>query len=149
MEDNWSEIDTSQKKEEKVEYEVEKEPEKVEAKPEPVQEKKETPKEEKPEELDGIKTKGGILLPDAVKDYMSYLTTVGRVIKVGDLAYQDIDKFPNGAWCEVNDYICYGKHAGQKLFYKGVKLLLLFDDQVIMKVEDPTHLDPTFNLTKM
>ena len=95
------------------------------------------------------KTKGGILLPDAVKDDMSYLTTVGRVIKVGDLAYQDIDKFPNGAWCEVNDYICYGKHAGQKLFYKGVKLLLLFDDQVIMKVEDPTHLDPTFNLTKM
>ena len=103
------------------------------------------------------KTKGGILLPDAVKDDMSYLTTVGRVIKVGHsislhfdpTAYQDIDKFPNGPWCEVNDYICYGKHAGQKLFYKGVKLLLLFDDQVIMKVEDPTHLDPTFNLTKM
>ena len=58
MEDNWSEIDTSQKKEEKVEYEVEKEPEKVEAKPEPVQEKKEAPKEEKPEELEGIQTKG-------------------------------------------------------------------------------------------
>ena len=58
MEDNWSEIDTSQKKEEKVEYEVEKEPEKVEAKPEPVQEKKETPKEEEPKELDGIQTKG-------------------------------------------------------------------------------------------
>ena len=36
------------------------------------------------------KTKGGILLPDAVKDDMSYLTTVGRVLKVGDLAYQDI-----------------------------------------------------------
>ena len=91
------------------------------------------------------KTKGGILLPDAVKDDMSYLTTVGRVLKIGDLAYQDIDKFPNGPWCEVDDYICYGKHAGQKLFYKGVKLLLLFDDQIIMKVGDPTHLDPTFN----
>ena len=44
MEDNWSEVDTSQKKEEpKVEFEVEKEPEKVEAKPEPVQETKEEP----------------------------------------------------------------------------------------------------------
>ena len=31
----------------------------------------------------------------------------------------------------------------------NVKLLLLFDDQIIMKVGDPTHLDPTFNLTKM
>ena len=58
MEDNWSEVDTSKKEEEKVEFEVEKEPEKVEAKPEPVQEKKEEPKKEEPQELDGIQTKG-------------------------------------------------------------------------------------------
>ena len=107
MEDNWSEVDTSKKEEPKVEFELEKEPEKVEAKPEPTPEpKKEEPSKEEPKELDGIQTKGGILLPDAVKDDMSYLTTVGRVIKIGDLAYQDIDKFPNGPWCEVDDYIC-------------------------------------------
>jgi co-chaperonin GroES (HSP10) len=93
-------------------------------------------------------TKGGILLPDSTREDISYLTTVGRVLKLGNLAYQDQDKFPNGSWCQENDYICYGKHAGQKLFYKGIRLLLLFDDQVIMKVEDPTDLDPTFNLTK-
>ena len=93
-------------------------------------------------------TKGGILLPDSTREDISYLTTVGRVLKLGELAYQDPDKFPNGAWCKKNDYIAYGKHVGQKLFYKGVRLLLLFYDQVIMKVEDPTDLDPTFNLTK-
>ena len=32
------------------------------------------------------KTKGGILLPDKAKDDMKYLTTVGRVLAVGDLA---------------------------------------------------------------
>ena len=58
MEDNWSEVDTSKKEENKVEFEVEKEPEKVESKPEPVQEKKEEPKKEEPQELDGIQTKG-------------------------------------------------------------------------------------------
>jgi hypothetical protein len=26
-------------------------------------------------------------------------------------------------------------------------MILLYDDQVIMKVEDPKYLDPTFNLT--
>ena len=93
------------------------------------------------------KTKGGILLPATVKDDISYLTTVGRVLKIGDLAYKDIDKFPNGSWCNVDDYICYGKHAGQKLFYKGIKLLLLFDDQVMMKVDEPTNLDMTYNLS--
>ena len=93
-------------------------------------------------------TKGGILLPDSTKEDMAYLTTVGKVIVLGDLAYMDKDKFPSGAWCNVGDYVCYGKHTGTKLFYKGVRFILLFDDQITMKVEDPKDLDPTFNLTK-
>ena len=93
-------------------------------------------------------TKGGILLPDSTKDDMSYLTTVGRVVSLGDLAYMDKDKFPTGAWCNVGDYVCYGKHIGTKLFYKGVRMILLFDDQITMRVEDPKDLDPTFNLGK-
>jgi len=94
------------------------------------------------------KTKGGIFIPDSTKDDMSYLTTVGRVIALGELAYKDLEKFPNGDWCGVGDYVCYGKHAGTKLYYQNVKLLLLFDDQVIMRVRDPKDLDPTFNLSK-
>ena len=93
------------------------------------------------------KTKGGILLPNSTKEDMSYLTTVGKVIKIGNLAYNDKDKFPKGPWCKEGDYICYAKHAGQKIQYKEVKMILLYDDQVIMKVEDPKYLDPTFNLT--
>ena len=93
-------------------------------------------------------TKGGILLPDSTKDDISYLTTVGKVVALGDLAYLDKDKFPAGAWCNIGDYVCYGKHAGTKLFYKGVRLILLFDDQITMRVEDPKDLDPTFNLGK-
>jgi|TARA_X000001316_G_C912001_1_gene27111 co-chaperonin GroES (HSP10) len=94
------------------------------------------------------KTKGGILLPNSTKDDMSYLTTIGEVIKIGDLAYNDNEKFPKGPWCQLGDYICYAKHAGQKIQYKNVKMILLYDDQVIMKVQDPKFLDPTFNLTK-
>ena len=93
------------------------------------------------------KTKGGIILPNSTKEDMSYLTTVGKVIKIGNLAYNDTDKFPKGPWCKEGDYICYAKHAGQKIQYKEVKMILLYDDQVIMKVEDPKYLDPTFNLS--
>ena len=93
------------------------------------------------------KTKGGIILPDKTKDDIAYLTTVGKVLKVGQLAYKDADKFPTGPWCKEGDYVCYGRHTGQKFVFKGVKLLLIFDDQVIMKVSDPTILDPTFNLS--
>ena len=100
----------------------------------------------RPVSIKGV-TKGGIVLPDSTIDDMSYLTTVGKVVSIGDLAYQDEIKFPNGAWCQNGDYVCYAKHAGQKLFYKSVRLILLFDDQVICRVEHPKDLDPTFNLT--
>jgi len=92
-------------------------------------------------------TKGGIILPDSTKDDMAYLTTVGKVLAVGGLAYKDTNKFTNGPWCEVGDYVCYGKHAGTKFLYKGHKLMLLFDDQVMMVVDDPKELDPTYNLS--
>ena len=92
-------------------------------------------------------TKGGLLLPDSTKDDMAYLTTVGRVVALGELAYLDQDKFPKGPWCKIGDYVCYGKHTGTKLFYKGIKLLILFDDQIMMKVDNSKDLDPTFNLS--
>ena len=92
-------------------------------------------------------TKGGIILPDSTVNDISYLTTVGKVLAIGETAYEDEDKFPKGPWCSVGDYVCYGKHAGQKFFYKGVRLLLLFDDQISMVIEDPKELDPTFNLS--
>jgi len=43
--------------------------------------------------------------------------------------------------------VCYGKHTGTKLIYKGIKLLLLYDDQIMMRVDSPKDLDPTFNLS--
>ena len=99
----------------------------------------------RPVSVKGV-TKGGIVLPDSTKDDMAYLTTVGKVLSIGELAYQDEVKFPNGEWCREGDFVCYAKHAGQKLFYKSVRLILLFDDQVICRVEHPRDLDPTFNL---
>jgi len=92
-------------------------------------------------------TKGGILLPDSTREDMAYLTTVGKVVAIGDLAYVDKEKFTKGPWCKINDYVCYGKHTGQKIKYKGIKYILLYDDQIIMRVESPKNLDPTFNLT--
>ena len=93
------------------------------------------------------KTKGGIILPDSTKDDIAYLTTVGKVLALGELAYQDEEKFLFGPWCQESDYVAYGKFVGQKLQYKGVKMILLFDDQIIMRVDKPSDLDPTFNLS--
>ena len=91
-------------------------------------------------------TKGGIIMPDTLRDDIQYLTTLGRVVKVGELAYKDKHKFPQGAWCSGGDFVCYGKHTGQKFIYKGVRYLLIYDDQVIMKIVDPSDVDPMYSL---
>ena len=91
-------------------------------------------------------TKGGIIMPDSLKDDIQYLTTVGRVAKVGELAYRDKQKFSEGAWCSKGDFVCYGKHTGQKFLYKGIRYLLIYDDQVIMKISDPSEVDPLYSL---
>lgn len=93
------------------------------------------------------KTKGGIFIPDSTQEDMAYLTTVGRVIIIGDLAYGDSSRFPNGPWCQEGDYVCYGKHSGNKLFYQGKRFILLFDDQILMTIDSPHHLDPTYDLS--
>ena len=43
--------------------------------------------------------------------------------------------------------MAYLTTVGQKIKYKGIKYILLYDDQIIMRVESPKTLDPTFNLT--
>ena len=93
------------------------------------------------------KTKGGILLPSKFKDDAKYLTTVGRVLKVGELAYADTNKFKGGAWCKAGDYVVYGKYQGDKFFYQGIRMILLFDDQILMGVPNPADLDPSLDLS--
>lgn len=85
------------------------------------------------------KTQGGIILPDKIKDDISYLSTVGRVLKMGEMAYKDA-KFGK-PWCKVGDNVVYGKFAGKKIVYRGVKMLLLNDDDIEMVVENQSDLD--------
>ena len=92
-------------------------------------------------------TKGGIILPDKLKDDIQYLSTVGRVLCLGELAYEDKKKFSKGPWCKVGDYVCYGKHTGTKLLYKGIRLVIMYDDQIIMRIDDPKNLDPMYSFS--
>jgi co-chaperonin GroES (HSP10) len=94
------------------------------------------------------KTKGGIILTEQFRDDMAYLTTVGRVLCMGPLCYKDEQKFgpKPKAWCKPGDYVTYAKFAGSKFLYKGVRLLLVNDDEVLFKVDSPRDLDPSLNL---
>lgn len=87
---------------------------------------------------------GGILIPDSVRADKDYLNTVGRVLALGELAFKDEDIYRNGAWVVPGDYVVYAKFAGQKIWWKGVKLLLIKASAIELVVEKPEYLDANF-----
>ena len=92
------------------------------------------------------KTKGGIILTASTSDDLKYLTTVGRVLSVGKSAYQDTSRYPAGPWCKVGDIVVYGRNSGTKFLYKGVRVLLLYEDQVEMVLQNAADIDPMYNI---
>jgi co-chaperonin GroES (HSP10) len=87
---------------------------------------------------------GGILIPDSFREDMTYLNTVGRVLALGELAFKDTEIYKNGPWVKPGDYIVYGKFAGQKLIWKGVRLLIMPAKAIELVVDKPEYLDSNF-----
>ena len=90
------------------------------------------------------KSAGGILLPDTFREDMQYLNTVGRVLALGELAFKDPEIYKTGPWVKPGDYIVYAKFAGQKLFWKGVRLLIVKASAIELVVDQPEYLDSNF-----
>ena len=83
------------------------------------------------------KTEGGIYLPDKVVEEQSVSTQVGYVLKVGELAYQDGDKFPDGPWCAKGDWVMFARYAGSRFKIDGGEVRILNDDEILAKISDP------------
>ena len=86
------------------------------------------------------KTKGGIYLSDKTQETIQMTTVCAYVLKVGDLAYKDKDKFPNGAWCSKGDWVIFARYAGSRLPIEGGEVRILNDDEVLGTVKDPESL---------
>lgn len=87
---------------------------------------------------------GGILIPDSVRADRDYMNTVGRVLALGELAFQDWEIYKNGPWVGPGDFVVYAKFAGQKIYWRGVKLLLIKASAIELVVEKPEYLDANF-----
>ena len=82
------------------------------------------------------KTKGGILFSQEQLDKARIATTCGYVLKMGDLAYKDKDKF-NEPWCKIGDWVMFARYAGSRLPIEGGEVRILNDDEVLGTIGDP------------
>ena len=94
-------------------------------------------------------SKGGIALPSSVQDGEEHLNYVGKVVALGPLAgksakFENPNYGPNAAggfdypndhrylWdVKEGDSVTYGRYAGQRMEWKGVKLILVNDDEIL------------------
>ena len=83
------------------------------------------------------KTKGGLYLADTTQDTIQMTTVCAYVLKVGDQAYKDESKFPNGPWCEKGDWIIFGRYAGSRFKIEGGEVRILNDDEIIARINNP------------
>jgi len=88
----------------------------------------------------------GILLPEETKEAEKWNTQVGKVLAVGPIAFKKRDSnedWPEGAWCEVGDYVRVIRWGGDRwevdyIDEKGLKGKALFtffnDHELIGKI---------------
>ena len=82
------------------------------------------------------KSAGGILFSQETLDKARIATTCGYVLKMGDLAYKDKDKF-NEPWCKIGDWVMFARYAGARLPIEGGEVRILNDDEVLGTIGDP------------
>lgn len=91
-------------------------------------------------------SKGGIHIALEAQEAQQTLNYMGKVVALGDMAGKSerlgahrvgelAPGFPN-----VGDYIVYGRYAGQRVTYKGCRLLWINDDEILGTVPNPETL---------
>jgi len=80
---------------------------------------------------------GGLIKAEDTKRVEEQTTVVLFVIKLGDLAYADKDRFPTGSWCKEGDFVLTRPYTGTRVVIHGREFRIINDDNVEAVVDDP------------
>ena len=78
-----------------------------------------------------------VLKTDAVMHNEHIMSIIGMVLDMGDQAYNDKERFPNGPWCKTGDYVMFRANTGTRFKVAGVEYRLMNDDSIEAVVADP------------
>ena len=79
-----------------------------------------------------------ILKTETAKTQDHIMSIIGLVVDMGDGAYADKDRFPDGAWCKEGDFVMFRINSGTRFTIGGVEYRLMNDDSVEAVVTDPS-----------
>ena len=83
------------------------------------------------------KTKGGVILAEDTLERQQVASQVGLVMAMGPQCYKDKERYPEGPWCKVNNWIMFARYAGSRIKIEGGEMRLLNDDEVLATIDSP------------
>jgi len=83
------------------------------------------------------KTKGGLVITDDTLERQQVASQCGLILAMGPQCYSDKERYPEGPWCKVKDWIMFARYAGSRIQIQGGEVRLLNDDEVLAKIENP------------
>ena len=83
------------------------------------------------------KTKGGLVLAESTLEKQQVASQCGLVLAMGPDCYRDKERYPDGPWCKVNDWIMFARYAGSRIKIDGGEIRLLNDDEVLATIDSP------------
>ena len=86
------------------------------------------------------KTDAGLLIGTETIDRQQVASQCGNILAMGDACYQDKERYPNGPWCKVGDWVVFARYAGSRIEIEGGEVRLLNDDEILATVQDPTDI---------
>mgnify|MGYP003679762728 FL=1 len=85
----------------------------------------------------GEKTKGGILMGQDTLEKQQVASQCGNILAMGPDCYRDKDRYKQGPWCKVGDWVMFARYAGSRIKIEGGEVRLLNDDEVLATIKNP------------
>jgi chaperonin GroES len=85
----------------------------------------------------GEKTKGGILMGQETLEKQQVASQCGNVLAMGPDCYRDKDRYKQGPWCKVGDWVMFARYAGSRIKIEGGEVRLLNDDEILATIKNP------------
>ena len=83
------------------------------------------------------KTKGGVLLGQETIERQQVASQCGNVLAMGPHCYRDKERYPDGPWCKINDWVVFARYAGSRIEIEGGEVRLLNEDEILATVKNP------------
>ena len=86
------------------------------------------------------KTRGGVILAETAIERQQVASQCGLVLAMGLDCYRDKEKFREGPWCKIGEWVLFARYAGSRIKIEGGEVRMLNDDEVLATIKNPEDL---------